>query len=104
MKTAEASVELEQKFESLKTQWIRETRFFSISAQKTIHPAYLKIIKLAEPAVPLILRELQQRPDFWFAALEAITEQNPVPADHLGDLTAMTQDWINWGRERGYVA
>src|SRR2546429_6566575 len=103
MKTMQTTIEVERKFEELKNVWIRDTRFFSISAQKIVHPAYLKIIKFAEAAVPLILNELQRRPDFWFAALEAITEENPVPAEHLGDVRAMAQDWIEWGRRRGYV-
>ena|SRR5437867_7784452 len=104
MKTAQTPAELEKRFDELKNQWIRETRFFSISAQKIVHPAYLKMIKLAEPALPLILRELQLRPDFWFAALEAITDENPVAPEHVGDVRAMAQDWIDWGRLRGYVA
>ena|SRR6266436_6030562 len=104
MKAVQTTVELETRFENLKNQWIRETRFFSVSAQKIAHPAYLKMVKLAEPALPLIFRELERRPDFWFAALEAITDANPVSPEHLGDLRAMAQDWIDWGRVRGYVA
>jgi len=98
-----SDAELERKFEALKEQWINETRFLSIAAQKIAHPAYLKLIKLGDAALPLLLRELKRRPDFWFAALEAIAEDNPVPPEHLGDLGAMTKDWIEWGRVRGYV-
>jgi len=39
------------------------------------------MIGLGWPVVPLILEELNREPNQWFWALEAITEQNPVPPE-----------------------
>lgn len=64
---------------------------------------YSKIIGLGLAAVPLILDELQQQPDHWFWALEAITGENPVSKDDVGDIEASTSAWIHWGRENGYL-
>jgi hypothetical protein len=54
-------------------------------------------------AVGFILRELEQEPDLWFWALNAITGEDPVPPDDQGVLPQMTQDWLDWGRRAGYL-
>ena len=41
----------------------------SMSKKLVIRPK--KIIALGEPAIPLILRELRDRPGFWFEALKS---------------------------------
>jgi len=64
---------------------------------------YQAIIGMGMPVVPLILEELKREPDQWFWALEAITEENPVPGDALGNVRRMAQAWIEWGRGRGLV-
>ena len=53
-------------------------------------------------AVPLILCLLAREADFWFEALVAITGEQPVPPEHAGNVEAMRQDWLRWGREHGY--
>ena len=35
-------------------------------------------------------------------ALVAITGEQPVPPQHAGNIEAMRQDWLQWGREHGY--
>jgi hypothetical protein len=50
------------------------------------------------PAVPLLLAELQQQPDFWFKALREITKENPVPANVAGNVNKMANAWIRWGQ------
>ncbi len=45
-------------------------------------PAYQEIIGLGPAVVPLVLRELEQRPAHWFSALRALTGADPMdPAD-----------------------
>ena len=69
-----------------------------------MHPAYQKIIGMGEPAVALILSDLAENgPDDWFWALTAITDENPISAGVAGDTNAMTEAWLQWGRERGYL-
>jgi hypothetical protein len=65
------------------------------------HPAYRKIIEMGRPAIPLILRELKQRPDHWFLALNAITGEDPVrPGDGFDEAV---EAWLHWGREQSHI-
>ena len=95
--------ELEQEFNELAQLWYRETRMLSSVQQIVLHPAYQKIIGMGVDAVPLILEELQREPDQWFWALEAITEENPVPAEAAGKVRLMADAWIEWGRQHGFI-
>ena len=64
---------------------------------------YQRIIGMGWSAVPLILEELRREPDQWFWALEAITEENPVPPDAAGQVRRSAEAWVQWGRDRGLV-
>jgi hypothetical protein len=100
---SERTAGLEERFRHLARIWKEETRFCSSIARMVLHKAYLQIIGMGPAAVPLILRELSLEPDEWFSALESITAENPVPEDARGRLDEMSQAWLAWGRERGYV-
>jgi hypothetical protein len=71
-------------------------------AQAVLKP-YQRIIGMGLPVVPLILEELRREPDQWFWALEAITDENPVPAEDAGNVRAMADAWIEWGRQHGHL-
>ncbi|MEG3890120.1 MULTISPECIES: hypothetical protein [unclassified Microcoleus] len=58
-----SKVELEAEFNSLAEEWRTETRMLSLVAQKSMHPAYQRIIGMGQPVAPLILRDLEQKPD-----------------------------------------
>lgn len=79
----------------------RECAHLSTAREVGQHPAYLQIIAMGPPALPLLLRELEERPDHWFLALREITQENPVLPEHRGILSEMAQDWLRWGRDRG---
>ncbi len=64
---------------------------------------YQRIIGIGWPAVPLILEELRRDPDQWFWALEAITEENPVPKEAAGNVPIMAQAWVDWGMKQGLL-
>jgi hypothetical protein len=98
-----ATVELEQRFRQLARTWIQETEYLSSTVQMAKHPAYQEIIGMGEVAIPLVLAELRRRPDFWFAALRAITGENPVPPQSAGKVQEMAKAWLEWGHARGYV-
>lgn len=68
-----------------------------------MHPAYQAIIGMGEIALPLILESLSRRLDPWFWALEAITEDNPVPRRFRGNMEEMARAWLRWGHERGLI-
>ena len=68
-----------------------------------MHPCYQAIIGMGEIAVPLILESLTHRFDHWFWALEAITQDSPVPRRLRGNIEAMAQAWLKWGNDKGLV-
>jgi len=93
---------LEFQFLRLALQWKRDTTFESSPWRMAAHQDYQRIIGLGWRAVPLILCLLAREADFWFEALVAITGEQPVPPQHAGNIEAMRQDWLQWGREHGY--
>jgi hypothetical protein len=95
--------ELGARFATLADQWHRDIAVVSSVHEMVEHPAYQGIIRMGPAVVPLILRELQREPDYWFWALTAITGENPVPPEDAGDLDRMTNAWLALGRARGYL-
>lgn len=91
------------RFRALADQWQAETGMFSFPEQKAQHPAYREIIAMGDQAVPLILRELQERPYRWFAALRELTGENPIPPEVAGQFEPGAAAWLKWGRERGHI-
>ena len=79
------------RFQRLTDEWKRKSRYMSNTAQMAILTPYHRIIGMGMDAVPLILGELQRDPDHWFWALEAITEEDPVPAAAKGKVDQMAQ-------------
>jgi hypothetical protein len=94
---------LEARFARLATEWKRDSRFLSNSAQMAMLRPYQRIIGMGMPVVPLILKELAREPDQWFWALEAITEENPVSPQAAGKVSLMAQAWIDWGKSQGLL-
>src|SRR5438552_2342256 len=92
-----------ERFHRLAADWKAKSRFLSNTAQMALLRPYQAIIGMGMPVVPLILEELQREPDQWFWALEAITEENPVPAEAAGNVRQMALAWIEWGQKRGLV-
>jgi hypothetical protein len=93
---------LEKKFIRLRDEWKAQRGLYSSTTKLTMHPAYQKIIGMGPAAIPLLLRELETEVDSWFWALRAITEEDPVPPEMIGDGQAMAMAWLHWGREKGY--
>jgi hypothetical protein len=94
----------EQRFKKLAKAWKSETELVSKVTKRVMHPAYQKIIGMGESAIPLILKDLARYgPDDWFWALTAITDENPISAEIAGNMVAMTEAWLQWGRNAGYL-
>ena len=94
-------ISLRQQFQKLAETWQAETIHISSSSQMALHPAYQRIIGMGPDAIPLLLEELQKKPDRWSWALRAITGENPVKEEHRGKLALIAQDWIEWGKVNG---
>ena len=92
-----------QRFQELADLWEEETLFFSFADRAARHPACREIVSMGEAAIPLILERLQSWAGEWFSPLEEITGINPVNPDDYGNVPAMTESWVEWGRLNGYV-
>ena len=93
--------ELETRFSRLYSQWKAETAGVSSIQKVVLNPHYLKIIGMGKPVIPLILNALAQKPDHWFVALSALTDDNPTaPGDNLVEAVSK---WLNWGISKGYI-
>ena len=92
----------EATFRQLVDEWRRATAMHSQLQKKVIHPAYQRIIGMGPTAIPLILREMKQRPGHWFWALDAIT-QGDAPKESWETLEQATSAWIRWGESKGYL-
>lgn len=92
-----------ERFLRLAAEWKDQSRYLSNSAQMALLRPYQRIIGMGLAVVPLILEELEREPDQWFWALEAITEENPVPPEANGVVRLMAKAWVDWGRQQGYI-
>ena len=92
---------VEAVFRQLADEWRNETWFISSIKKRIAHPAYLKIIGLGRSALPLIFRELQQTPEHWYWALEAITREDPAP--NAATMQDLRDAWLAWGRAHEYL-
>ena len=95
------TAELASRFREYAETWRRQTRHLSSVAKMVSHPAYLAIIGMGYEAIPLLLIELRDRPDHWFAALNRITNEDPVPPGSTFGEAA--EAWLAWGRKKGYL-
>jgi DNA-binding transcriptional ArsR family regulator len=100
-RVAARNVDLERRFNRLVDRWRRDTRRLSSVTQMALHPAYQKIIGMGWSAVPLILREMQDRGGHWLWALHAITDEDPAPEG--ATFHEAVQAWLEWGREHNYL-
>lgn len=104
MATIQTDEQTRQRFTELRDEWKERSKYLSNTAQMAMLWPYQQIIGMGVDAVPFILDELQQEPDHWFWALEAITGENPVADTLAGDVAAGADAWITWGRVRGLTA
>src|SRR5580700_5520512 len=89
--------DVEERFRQLAAEWRDAVGPLSSATKIIQHPAYQGIIALGGDVVPFILRELEQKPDHWFAALRAITGADPVTTEERGLMDMMAAAWVNWG-------
>jgi len=92
----------EERFRRLEANWAAETGFLSSYTDIVEHAAFREIIGMGEAVVPLMLRDLGERPRLWVWALPEITGANPVDPEEAGNIVKMTEAWLRWGRAHGY--
>jgi hypothetical protein len=94
----------EERFRRLAEEWKLESRYLSNTRQMAMLRSYQAIIGMGLPVLPLILKELQREPNFWFHALEALTDEDPVPGEIRGSVARIREAWLDWGRQQGLIA
>ncbi|MHC5538452.1 hypothetical protein ACYOEI_09505 [Singulisphaera rosea] len=104
--TQSATVDLimAERFRRHAAEWKQESHHLSNPVQIAMLKPYQRIIGMGPPVVPMILEELSREPNQWFWALEAITAQNPVPPEVLGEVRLMAEAWIQWGERQDVLA
>ena len=104
------TTELESTFNELANELERQAEYFSFKGQMADHLAHQQIVEMAEEAIPLILRRIEQQGGLWYRALESITGI-PSPAGitileaeggYTVDEKEVNAAWLQWGREQGY--
>jgi hypothetical protein len=101
--TREIETGFRKQFSMHTKRWQRDTATASSVTDIALHPSYQRIIGMGEAALPLIFEQLRQSLDHWFWALHFITSADPVPEEERGDMEAMRQRWLDWGRSAGYI-
>jgi hypothetical protein len=89
--------ELRAKFLRLARKWRVETMLSSSLRDKFEHPAYKQIIAMGEPALPLIFKELERRPAYWFWAIDAIVGHGILPEGFQGNFDRTLALYKEWG-------
>jgi len=97
------NTQLRDKFRRLVDWWRDETMDLSSLTDKVLHPAYLRVIGMGSPAVPMVLKELRDAGGWWYPALTAMTEADPVPDSDRGNTDKMTAHWLDWGGREGLI-
>ena len=97
-----------KRFRELAQQWQEETEDLSSLTEILSHEAYLSIIGLGRPVLHLLFAELKDNPNFWFTAISSILRASNENVDVVhpsayGDLQKMTDAWLEWGEEQGYL-
>ena len=102
MGTQAATKAISETFDALVAEWEATRGSHSRLDKLVSNKAYQAIIDLGEPVIPLLLKEMEQRPSHWDFALKAITGADPVPRDAWGDLDKTASAWSTWGHENGF--
>lgn len=90
----------EKKVRVLVDAW--EVQKVNRSDPATDLPVYQELVAMGQVAVGPLLQLIGERWSWAVIALWEITGENPVPEEDRGDLIRMTQDWLEWGRGKGY--
>jgi hypothetical protein len=92
-----------EKFRALVEQYDLANGGLSVTQRK--HPAFLALVAMGQPVVPLILLSIMGEPMVWLAiALREIVGGGPTIKDQdRGVLDKVREAWLKWGEEEGYI-
>ena len=90
-------------FQRLVEQWQQQTGMLSSITMKIKHPAYRAIVAMGPAAIPSLLKELRDRPSYWFTALRELAAQDANKPSSKGNFGEVRDAWLAWGKERGLI-
>ena len=96
-----ASVEFCDKFDFHAEAW--ESAAFLTMDEMFSDEDYRQIIEMGPQVVPLILRRLQTRPNWWSPVLIRLTGVDPTTKHERGSLAAETKAWLEWAAQQGHL-
>jgi hypothetical protein len=92
-------------FDRYAAEWQVATAGLSSIVKKKRHPAYGAILHLGPSVIKYMLEDFQNNSPspLWFPALKELAGDDPVPPAHRGNVPAMKDAWIAWGRAKRYL-
>jgi hypothetical protein len=94
---------VKRKFQREANAWRLATEGLSALEDVVGHSSYRQIMKMDKAVLPFILKDLRDNGGRWYAALEWITDENPVQDKDLGITSRMRESWLKWGRKNHYL-
>jgi hypothetical protein len=98
---------IEEDFKELTRKWLEETMFSSNTLDTILNVHYQQIISIGrgDPEIlRLILEDLKITGNHWFYALYILTQgADPAVDCPPGDMRAVQQAWLAWGREKKII-
>jgi hypothetical protein len=86
---------LREKFNGYAEEWIKDTAKSSFMASP--HTAFLKILTLGEPILPILIETLPTSPRRWLLPLRLIAKDNPVKEN--ATMQEAVDAWLDWWEE-----
>ena len=100
--TSDASL-TQVEFHSIAMEWTNGIGSTSNPVEMIDHPAYRRMVRMGQSAVPFLLRELKGEPSLLFLALREITGENPVPSSARGRMSEIAKAWVAWGQRKALL-
>jgi len=68
------------------------------------HSAFILLLEIGPVIMPWLLRQYSIKNSWWYPiALSHIIKQKVIKPEHAGIYNAIREDWLNWGKEKGYL-
>ena len=83
-------------FDAVLAQWLHDIAFDSLPHEMKDHDSFQELVEGGKRVVPLIASSLRKSPSFLFLALEEIFDEDPVPENAYGNLSATVASWLQW--------
>jgi hypothetical protein len=87
---------LSEQFARLADQWKLGIGAISDPQEIRALPGFAELVRLGQDIIPLVLKELDKEPTYWFEVLADITGHDPTPSEHAGDVDEMISAWKRW--------